>query len=232
MQSANDYGKITQVGVTAGGGSHDGQPLYHLGTPLDEAQAVVVLLHGRGATAESILTLVPYLFQSGAAFLAPQAAQQTWYPYSFLAPRQQNEPFLTSALDTVGAVFESVLEQGFTRQQVVLGGFSQGACLASEYAGRHPQRYGGVVAFSGGLIGPESEPLDHSGDLAGTPIFLGCSDVDPHIPLTRVDETADVFSRMQAQVTKRIYPGMEHTVNAEELSLAQALISDLLTGGD
>jgi predicted esterase len=223
-----DFQDINTMGMTAGTGAHGNQPIYHAGTPLAEAKAVVVLLHGRGASAADILTLVPHLATAGVAFVAPQAAGHTWYPYSFLASRAQNEPFLSSALTTVDDVVEQMKENEFAVEKIVVGGFSQGACLASEYVARHPVRYGGLIAFSGGLIGPLDEPLDHSGDLAQTPVFLGCSDIDPHIPLARVDETAAVLTAMQAQVTKQIYPGMAHTINEDEVEIAHALIAELV----
>ena len=204
---------------------HAGQPVRTSGVPAEEATAALVLLHGRGASAESILTLTDELGDlSGFAYAAPQAAGHTWYPYSFLAPLEQNEPWLSSALEAVGAVVSGLEEAGLDASRIVLLGFSQGACLALEFAARHARRYGGVVAFSGGLIGPDGTPRDYAGDLGGTPVFLGCSDVDPHIPAGRVHESADVLERLGADVTKRIYPGMGHTVNDDELAWARALL--------
>lgn len=221
-------GALSVIGKAGGTGPHAGGSLYHLGAPLTAADAVVILIHGRGASAESILSLAPYLHSEGVAFVAPQAVQQTWYPYSFLMPKAQNEPYLSSALSVVAATVALVGEQsGLSLEKIVIGGFSQGACLASEFVARNPQRYGGLIAFSGGLIGPLNEPLDHSGDLLQTPVFIGCSDVDGHIPLERVEDTARVLEGMNGQVDKRIYPGMDHTVNQEEVAAAQAMIAEV-----
>lgn len=196
---------------------HHGQPLLESGASLDDAGVAMILLHGRGASARSMLTLAGELSVPRVAYLAPQAAQRTWYPQSFLAPVEQNEPDLTSALGVVDALVDRVAAAGLARNRVVLLGFSQGACLALEYAARHPQRYGGVVGLSGGLIGPEDADLAHDGSLDGTPVFLGCSDQDPYIPLERVQDTADVLDAMDAVVEKRIYPGMGHTTNEDEI---------------
>ena len=208
---------------------HADQPVYSTGTPLDEATAVMILIHGRGATAQSILRLAGDVAPDGVACLAPQASHRTWYPQSFLAPIENNEPYLTSALNAVGALIRTVEEAGIARNRIVLLGFSQGACLACEYAARHPDRYGGIVGLSGGLIGPEDEPLSHDGDLEGTPAFLGCSDQDPHIPLERVQETAEVLREMGADVDRRIYPGMGHTTNDDELRAVREMLTTLVS---
>ena len=210
---------------------HAGQPVRTSGVLAEEATAALVLLHGRGASTESILTLTDELGDPpGFAYAAPQAAGHTWYPYSFLAPLEQNEPWLSSALEAVGAVVSGLEEAGLDASRIVLLGFSQGACLALEFAARHARRYGGVVALSGGLIGPDSAPRDYAGDFGGTPVFLGCSDVDPHIPAPRVHESADVLERLGADVTKRIYPGMGHTVNDDELAWARDLLRAVVEG--
>ncbi len=201
---------------------HAGQPLRHAGRPLAEAGAAMILVHGRGATAESILELADYLPHPQMAYLAPQAAGQTWYPHSFLAPVPQNEPYLSSAL----ARLEGLLA-GIPPERVVWVGFSQGACLAAEFVARHGQRYGGVLLFSGGLIGPPGTPRDYEGTLAGTPVLLGCSDRDAHIPLARVEETAEVLARLGAAVDKRIYPCLGHTINDDEIRAAAALVAGL-----
>jgi len=204
---------------------HENQPILAAGRPLAEARAVLIFVHGRGATAESILSLAEYLPHPAMAYLAPQAAGNTWYPYSFLAPMEQNEPYLSSALARLGALLAEVERAGISPERVVLAGFSQGACLASEFVARHAQRYGGLMAFSGGLIGPPGTPREYPGTLDGTPVFLGCSDVDPHIPLARVNETADVLARLGAVVDKRIYPRLGHTINQDEIDAAAALVA-------
>ena len=204
---------------------HAGQPVLTAGKPLAAASGALILIHGRGATAESILDLADYLPHPDLAYLAPQAADYTWYPYSFLSPLERNEPYLSSALARVAAVVAQVEAAGIPPARIVLGGFSQGACLASEYVARHAQRYGGLLVFSGGLIGPEGAPRDYDGTLAGTPVFVGCSDVDPHIPIERVRETADVLTRLGARVDSRVYPRMGHTINQDEIDAAAALVA-------
>jgi predicted esterase len=207
---------------------HSQQPVYSTGTPFDEASAALILIHGRGATAQSILHLAEDVAPEGVASVAPQASHKTWYPQSFLAPIENNEPYLTSALNAVGSVIATVEEAGIPRERIALLGFSQGACLACEYAARHPERYGAVIGLSGGLIGPEDEPLSYDGSLDGTPVFLGCSDQDPHIPLERVQETAGILDDMGARVDKRIYEGMGHTTNDDELRAVRDLLSTLV----
>jgi phospholipase/carboxylesterase len=189
------------------------------GTQLDRARAAVVLLHGRGGMAEDILTLADALAVPDLAYLAPQAPGNTWYPLSFLAPIERNEPALSRALATVGAVVGTVAQQsGVPAERVVLVGFSQGGCLALEYAARNAQRYGGVVGLSAGLIGPPGSPREYPGSLAGTPVFLGCSDVDAHIPVWRVRESTQVLRGLGAEVTERIYPGMGHLISDDEIA--------------
>jgi phospholipase/carboxylesterase len=203
---------------------HHDQPVLDAGAPLEEAQAVMILLHGRGASAQGMLALADELDVPEVAYRAPQAAQRSWYPEAFTAPIEENEPALSSALQVIGDLIDRAGEAALTEEQVVLGGFSQGACLVTEYAARHPQRYGGVVGLSGGLIGPEDTDFDYEGTLDGTPVFLGCSDRDPYIPLERVEETAEVLRHLGAKVTKRIYEGMAHTVNDDELDHVRALL--------
>lgn len=187
------------------------------GAPLAAARAAAVMIHGRGASAEDILSFGAEFGQDDIAYLAPQAQGHGWYPHSFLAPLEQNEPHLTNALATVGTVVAHLAREGFAPERIALIGFSQGGCLALEYAARNAQRYGAVAGLSAGLIGPPGTPRDYAGAFAGTPVFLGCSDVDHHIPLARVHETRDVLSRIGATVDARIYPGMGHTVNADEV---------------
>jgi predicted esterase len=164
------------------------------------------------------------------AFLAPQAAGHTWYPLSFLSPLERNEPWLTSALGTLERLVSTLESQGIPSQRIGLLGFSQGACLSLEFAARHPRHYAAVIAFSGGLIGPPGTPRTYTGSLAGTPVFLGCSDVDPHIPVDRVRESAAVLKEMHASVDTRIYPGMGHTINQDELTVARALLGGKSSG--
>jgi len=206
-------------------GPHQGQPLAAAGRPLGEAAAAMVMVHGRGATAESILELARELRHPDLAYLAPQAAGTTWYPYSFLAPLERNEPYLSSGLARLGEVLELLRSAGIPPERTILLGFSQGACLALEFAARNARRYGGVVGLSGGLIGPPGTPRSYAGSFAGTPVFLGCSDRDPHVPRERVDETAEVLRRMDANVTERIYPALGHTVNADELEQVRAMVA-------
>jgi len=203
---------------------HENQPLLDRGADLADAAVAMILLHGRGASARSILGLADELDAPDVAYLAPQAARRSWYPESFLASVDQNEPHLSSALRVVGDTIDHATQENLTTERVVLLGFSQGACLATEYAARHPQRYGGIVGLSGGLIGPEGTDFDFEGTLDGTPVFLGCSDQDPYIPLKRVDETAEALRRLSAKVTKRIYDGMGHTTNEDELRHVRALL--------
>lgn len=216
-------------GVGAAGDPHGGEPLRWTGAPAAGARGGVVAVHGRGATAENILTLAPELGEAARdlAWVAPQAAGFSWYPYSFLAPREQNQPGLSSALIAIGRAVEALVERGVPRERIVLLGFSQGACLAQEFAFRNPRRWGGVVGLSGGLMGPPGttwEAASESGGLVGTPVFLGCADPDPHIPRERVEESAQVFMGLGAEVTMKIYPGMGHTVNDDELRRVRELL--------
>jgi predicted esterase len=186
--------------------------------------AVMLMLHGRNAGPENILELAGLFPHPDFTFLAPAAAGNTWYPYSFLEALARNQPGLDSGLALIDRLVGEVEAQGLPRRRIMLLGFSPGACLASEYAVRHAGRLGGVVALSGGLIGPPGTRWEYPGDFAGTPVFLGCSDVDAHIPQQRVDESAAVFERMGAMVTERIYPGMGHQVNDDELQFVRALM--------
>lgn len=207
---------------------HRGRPILHAGAPLEEARAAVVLLHGRGAGARDILGLANEIDPGDdgrAAFLAPDAAHHTWYPYSFLSPIAQNEPWLSSALAFVGRVVERIGGAGVPPARTVLLGFSQGACVATEYAARQPRRYGALIAFTGGLIGPPGAAFDHSGDLARTPVYLGAGDPDPHVPWRRVEETAEVLRRLGARVQTERFPGLAHTIARQEIAEARRLIS-------
>lgn len=195
------------------------------GTPLGQATAAMILVHGRGATAEDILSLGRELGRPDLAYLAPQAEGYSWYPYSFLAPLERNEPGLSNGLALLGHLVERLGAEGIPPERTVLLGFSQGACLSLEYAARNARRFGGVAGLSGGLIGPPGTPRDYPGSFDGTPVFLGCSDRDPHIPLERVKETTEVLTRMGASVTERIYPAMGHTVNEDELERVRELLA-------
>jgi phospholipase/carboxylesterase len=210
-------------------GPHQGQPIMTAGEPLNRARAAMVMVHGRGASAESILDLAVELHQPGFAYLAPQAAGDTWYPYSFLAPLARNEPGISSGLAAIANVLAQVAQAGIPLERTMLLGFSQGACLALEFVARNARRYGGVAGLSGGLIGPDGTPRDYPGSLAGTPVFLGCSDVDFHIPKGRVELSAQVLQRLGANVTMRLYPGMGHTVNQDEIDFVQGMMAALVS---
>lgn len=209
--------------------SHDGQPVLRAGTALDSAGAVAILVHGRGADPRDMLGLAEALDRPGVAYLAPAAAGNVWYPYSFMAPRERNEPWLSSALAVIERLVTDAIARGVDARQILIGGFSQGACLASEFCIRHPRRYGGLLAFSGGLIGaPGTTWEDVTADLDAMPVFMGCSDVDPHIPKERVLESEQVFARLGADVVRKLYPGMGHTINADEIREAQRIIDGVL----
>jgi len=205
-------------------GLHQNQPIIQSGKKLDDAKSVMIMIHGRGATAEDILSLSAEFNFDGIAYLAPQAKDNTWYPYSFLNPIEMNEPGITSGLALIDSMVDMLLQKGFSSEQIYLLGFSQGACLNLEYAARNPKKFGGVFGLSGGLIGDKVTPRNYLGNLQGTEVFLGCSDVDPHIPLERVDETEEVFKNLRANITKRIYKGMAHTVNWDEIDFVKTLL--------
>lgn len=196
---------------------HQHQPVLTLGPSPAEARLAAILIHGRGASAEDILGLAHELAIPDIAFLAPQAADHTWYPYSFLSKIEQNEPGLTSALQVIEGLIAQLGEQGVPPERIALMGFSQGACLTLEFAARHARRYAAIAAFSGGVIGPPGTVRDYAGSFDGTPTFLGCSDIDPHIPVERVRESAEIYRRMGAAVDERIYPRMGHTIIQDEI---------------
>jgi predicted esterase len=207
---------------------HQGQPVLTAGEPLDQAQAAMIMVHGRGATAESILTLASELNQPGFIYLAPQAAGYTWYPNSFLAPLASNEPGISSGLAVLAELIEHLAKADIPAERTMLLGFSQGACLSLEFAARNARRYGGLAGLSGGLIGPDGTPRDYGGSLAGTPIFLGCSDVDAHIPKVRVEHSAEVLRRLGGDVTMRLYPNMGHLVNQDEINFVRQMMAALV----
>ena len=204
---------------------HAGQPVLTIGPAAGAARLALICIHGRGASAEDILGLAAELQLADVLCVAPQAAGHTWYPLSFLSPIPQNEPGISSGLGVIARLIEALGSEGVPAERIGLLGFSQGACLSLEFAARHARRYAGVFGLSGGVIGPPGTPRDYAGSCAGTPVFLGCSDVDSHIPLERVHETADVFRRLGARVDERIYPRMGHTVNQDELAAVRGILS-------
>ena len=205
-------------------GPHDGQPVVETGAPLGRAPAAVIMVHGRNAGPANILDLAPRLNRPNVTYLAPAAANRTWYPRSFLAEIADNEPGLSSGLAVLASLVDQIQTAGLARSQIVLLGFSQGACLVAEFAVRHASRFGGIVVFSGGVIGPPGTHWNYPGGFLGTPAFFGCSDADAHVPEPRVNESAELFARMGAAVTTRIYAGMGHVVNDDEVAAAQDVI--------
>ncbi|WP_266079456.1 alpha/beta hydrolase [Haladaptatus caseinilyticus] len=209
-------------------GPHAGQHIATTGSDVDEADTAIVLVHGRGATAESILELSHEFSHDEIAYVAPQASQNTWYPQSFLAPMESNQPYLSSALALLDTIVSDLDTAGIPPDRIFLLGFSQGACLTTEFVARNAKRYGGVAGLSGGLIGPEGTPREYEGSLDDTPIYLGCSDRDPHIPVERVHETRDVLRDLDADVTEQIFEGMGHGVVPEEIASVAEMVDELM----
>src|SRR3954469_6680745 len=209
---------------------HAGQMTLGAGPTPEAAAATLVLIHGRGGSAEDMLSLYTELRLPDLAALAPQATGNTWYPNSFLAPLEANQPYLDSALRRIESIVAELLARGVPSERVALLGFSQGACLTLEFTARHPRRYGAVMGLTGGLIGPPGTPRDYPGSLDGAPVFLGTSDPDPHVPFERVRETDAVLARMGAEVELRRYPGMPHTINEDELNACRALLQHIVSG--
>lgn len=207
---------------------HAGQAIRQAGMPIEHAKAAVVLFHDRASTADDMIDLWEEFDNPEASYLAPQAAGSSWFPRHCLSAYAENEPHLSSGFWLISKILEALGDTGLPPERVILAGFSQGACLVLEYVARNPRRYGGVVAFSGGLLGPEGRLRRYRGSLAGTPVFLGCSDIDFHMPKTRVEETASVFRQLEAAVTERFYPGMPHTVNQDELAEAREMLEALI----
>ncbi len=207
---------------------HAGQPIEVTGRPLGEGRAVMIMIHGRDAAPVNILQLVDSLSHPEFTYMAPAAANNTWYPYSFMAEKEQNEPGISSGLAVIDGVVTDVVNSGIPKDRIILLGFSQGACLTAEYAVEHADRFGSVIVYSGSLIGPPGTTWPYGGSFDGTPIFMGCSDVDSHVPRERVEEGAAVFERMGAVVTKRFYPSMGHLVNDDEMAFTQDLMRELL----
>jgi predicted esterase len=210
--------------VTSADDPHAGQRVIEAGTPLGKAPGAVIMLHGRNAGPENILDLVPALARPNLTYLAPAAGGRTWYPFSFMAEIASNEPGLSSALRVLEGLVARVEAAGVPKSRIVMLGFSQGACLTSEFAIRHAARFGGFVIFTGGAIGPAGTAWNYPGNFGGTPIFMGCSDQDMHVPEPRVRETAAMFARLGAAVDARIYPGMGHVVNDDEVAAAQGIL--------
>jgi predicted esterase len=206
---------------------HAGQPLLTWGAPMETAPGAVIALHGRGASAGDILGLARAIALPRLAWLAPQAHGGAWYPYSFLAPIEENQPGLDSALRLIAGIVDAWLRAGGRRERIALLGFSQGACLATEYLARHAARHGALVALTGGLIGPPGTRFAYAGSLAGTPCLLAAGDPDPHVPWQRVEESAQVLGALGGEVTLRRYPGLPHVVNDDEITLARALLTPL-----
>ena len=194
------------------------------GTPLSEAKKAIIMLHGRGANAEDIMSLAAQLNLSDAAIFAPQATNNSWYPYSFLAPLEDNQPALDSALELIDDTVEKILAAGIPKNKLYFLGFSQGACLALEYTARHAVDYGGVIAFTGGLIGEQLNPDKYSGDFIHTPVFITTGNPDPHVPLTRVQESVEILEKLNAEVSLRVYNGRPHTIQLQEIDLANKLV--------
>lgn len=209
-------------------GPHQNQSTATAGLDPEEAEAAMILIHGRGATAQSMLMFADEFQADNLHYRAIQASGNTWYPRSFMAPKEMNEPGISSGLQAIFDQVSKLNNAGISTDNIILLGFSQGACLTTEYAARHPQKYGAVVGFSGGLIGEQIYPDEYGGSLEQTPVFLGCSDRDPHIPKERVDETEQVFEQLNAKVTKRIYEGMGHTVNRDEIEFVRNLVEEIL----
>ena len=214
--------------ITSIDGPHNGAPVLHSGAGWESAQAAIIALHGRGAGAYDILSLADMVARPNWARVAPQAAGATWYPMSFMTPVEQNEPYLSSALALVTALRDAVLAAGVPQSRILLMGFSQGACLALESAARLGGRWGGAAALSGGLIGHAVDETAYADSLEGTPVFIGCSDVDPHIPVRRVLESETALSDRGAVVTTQLYPGMGHTVNEDELAHLRSLMNEIV----
>lgn len=213
------------LSVAGGSPPHAGQPILTSGPALADARAIGILLHGRGATADDILGLSEAFGIPDILWAAPQASGRAWYPFSFLSPLEANEPGLSSALSVIDTIVREADRNGVPSDRIILMGFSQGACLALEYAARHARRFKAVVGFSGGLIGPDGIQRDYAGGFSQTPVFLGCSDRDPHIPSVRVTETAGVLTRMGASVDLQLYENMPHTVIEDEIDRVSAILS-------
>jgi phospholipase/carboxylesterase len=211
----------------SGQNPHQGQPIETAGAPAQTADAAVIMLHGRGATAQSLLNLSDEFDHPGVMYLAPQAARNMWYPRSGYAPFEDNEPWFSSALECVSNALEKAVAAGIPSERTLFLGFSQGACLASEFVARNARHYGGLVVLSGSLLGPETR-WDYEGSLDSTPVFLGCSNEDPYVPVERVRESARVFEQLSGEVTDRLYDGLGHAINDDEIQMSNTFIERLV----
>lgn len=207
---------------------HETSPIYTAGAKLEEAKAAMILVHGRGASAQDILSLSTPLNFPGVAYFAPQAEDFIWYPNRLIAPVESNEPYLSAAIAKLDGLVKHIEASGIPAEKIFIGGFSQGASLSSEYVIRNPRPYGGLLIFSGGYIWQSGKTREVTGNVGGMPVFNGCSNIDPFIPLERVKETTSLLTSMGADVIERIYPGMDHTINEEELEMARKLIEKRL----
>jgi phospholipase/carboxylesterase len=194
------------------------------GKKLEQAKKALIMLHGRGGSAEDILSVAEYLSVKDLALLAPNATNNTWYPYSFMAKPSENEPWLSSALSLLKELVKDINAAGISNEKIYFLGFSQGACLTLEFITRNAAKYGGAVAFTGGLIGDKIYMENYSGDFSGTPVFIGSSDPDPHVPVERVNASAEILEKMKASVTKKIYKNMGHTISQDEIDTVNELI--------
>jgi phospholipase/carboxylesterase len=194
------------------------------GKPLTPSGKVLIMLHGRGASTSDILSLAPHLNVKDFSLFAPQATNNTWYPFSFLAPPSQNEPWLTSALEIVKELLDDIISKGVPSENIYFTGFSQGACLTLEFVTRNANKYGGVAAFTGGLIGDKLYKENYKGDFKGTPVFIGTSDPDPHVPVERVHATVNILREMNAMVTEKVYMNMGHTITEDEIAIANKIV--------
>lgn len=215
---------LEHAGITP----HTDQKLYAAGSELKKAKAAMIMIHGRGASAESILELASFFPENDIVYIAPHAAHSIWYPFRFLEPIERNEPFLTSALRKIDDIIDFVMQNGISADKIMLLGFSQGACLALQYAATRKRKISALFGLSGGLIGSKLEIQNYGTELNGTSVFLGCSDVDFHIPKERVEETGAVFRALGADVTVRLYPNMPHTVNEDEIAFIKSVITEKL----
>ena len=205
--------------------THVGEPVKRLGTDLEDAKLIVILIHGRGADADSMIPIARELEMEGVHFILPQAESHYWYPQSTFGPIEANEPDLSFALERIDTLVQELVSNGIAYEQIIFGGFSQGACLASEYVARTARRCGGLFVFSGALIGPPDNPHDYPGSLDGTPVFIGGSDIDQWIPNNAINETATTFERMDGVVDFRVYPGMAHTINQDEIDAVRTMLN-------